>query len=373
MSEKRNGQTIVAQKTINEKVFGKSSDSTTLRFKNGLLKKHLIIEAGSKFSNNLKLIDGADPNEIFKNIPKIINDLKYKMVEFGKFAILINRKRKDQLYLGKVISFENYGTDTLYYLKVEVKQFSIGEDSYTVEEEYMLDPREPEQNSFIVKTRIWSLSDKQYISIDKINKILGRRFYKTYEKIETSYIPAVVILNPFDGEADIEGLEEIFNLERQLLKEIERDLNLSRKKVLYKTRLARKTKGQLEVEMNNDSIVVFEDGNAVFTSPIDLWAPALTVESITRVIDWLVNYTLKMKFASKDTMSTGAQKTNEQVSEINQSAQNYLEDKKELYGYYLSRFFSMISGEEVKVELQLMTTINRLVNGGNNINNEGAE
>lgn len=334
-------------------------------FQRGLLKRHLIIEAGSKISNKLKIISGKDTVESIEDLNIVINQLKYKLVEHGLVA-LVKDDKKGQLYCAKVIEYDNFGTNKLQYLKIQKETVNTKEGDFIIELEYKIDPRTPKLTRYIVKTTATNFKTGDIISLEKLNKLLGRKFYSQWSVLKTAYIPSVVFKNSYDGVSDIEGLEEIFLLERQLLKEIPRDLDLSRKKILYKTRLARKTKGDLELEMTNDSIVVFEDGNAVFTSPIDLWAPGLIVKQITEAIDWLVNYTLKMKFAAKDSMATGAQKTDEQMSEINQSSQNYLEDKQEMWSIYMNKFINKCykSTDKVEVEFQLMTTINRLVNNG---------
>lgn len=337
--------------------------------KHGLLKRHLIIEAGSKFRNKLKLIKGEDPTENYINLTKTINVLKYSLPEHGEVALI--KKDNDSIYIGQIIKADDFQTGTLQYLLVRTQKISHKGIDYHIEEEFTVDPRTPEKRRYVMRTRVFDVSLDNFIGIDKFNKILGREFFRTWKKVETPYIPATVFKNSFDGESDIEGLDELFELERQLLKEIVRDINLSRKKILYKTRLARKGKRELEIEMNEDSIVVFEDGNAIFTSPIDLWSPPLIIETITKTIDWLTNYVLKMKFAAKDTMSTGAQKTDEQVSEINQSAQNFLEDKVEMWSISMNEFLNL--GKERKdwdtiVEFQLMSTINRLVKGNGNDN-----
>lgn len=351
-------------KQIRENIYGTSDKPTKSHFRYGTLKRHLIIEEGSKFSNKVKFVSGEDLVKL-SNLTTTINTLKYKLPEQGLVALVRSRKYEDELYIGRVIKHDNFGTNKLHYLKIEVKTIKTKEGEVLIEEEFMLDPRSEETTSYIVKT-IATFVNGNEINISQLNKLLGIQFYQRYEILKTGFIPAEVFYNSFDGESDIEGLDEIFALERQLLKEIVRDLNLSRKKVLYKTRLANKSAETLELEMNNDSIVVFADGNAVFTSPIDLWSPALSIEAITRTIDWLINYTLKMKFAAKDTMSTGAQKTDEQVSEINQSAQNYLEDKKEMWSLYLTQFLNKIyETSKIEVEFELMTTINRVINGGN--------
>lgn len=351
-------------KDINQKIFNGDNINNKTYFKRGMLKRHLLVEAGSKFSNKLNVISGQEKVDGYTNLQETINLLKYKLPEYGEVALIENNKRKNEVYIGKVMKSEDFGTGELQYLRVQAKELKHGGKTYTIEEEYMLDPRTKDLSSYVVKTTVLNNSDNQQISVQALNELLGRKFYNLWVVLDTPYIPAVIFRNSFDGESDIEGLEEVFLLERQLLREITRDLNLGRKKILYKTRLARKSKSDLEVEMNNDSIVVFEDGNAVFTSPIDLWAPQLVIETITRTIDWLVNYTLKMKFAAKDSMATGAQKTDEQVSELNQSAQNYLEDKKEMWSHYMTKFLNLSSGEsEVEVEFQLMTTVDRLVNG----------
>lgn len=356
--EKKEIQTHLNKKIFANQVIGKKY------FEKGLLRRHLIVEAGSKFSNKLNWISGEESGKKLRNLPKAINMLKYKLVEHGEYSLVQDHKNKDMLHACQVIKWDDFGTGELYYLYVRFKEYTINGEKFIVEKEYQLDPRTPDLKTFVVKTTAYNVGEGQYMSIDKLNKLLGRNFYTLWEVVDTPYIPAAVFQNSFDAESDIEGLEEVFLLERQLLKEIPRDLDLSRKKVLYKTRLARKGKTELEIEMNNESIVVFEDGNAVYTSPIDLWSPALAIETITRTIDWLTNYVLKMKFAAKDSMATGAQKTDEQVSEINQSAQNYLEDKKELLSWTMTDFLRMILGdEEIEVEFQLMTTVDRLING----------
>lgn len=332
-------------------------------FKRGELKRHLIIEAGSKFSNRLKIEKGQEVIDKIENLSEVIRDLKYKLVEFGKVALL-KEPNENSFYIGIIKEYEDYGKDKLYQLKVHTKTMKVGEDEYAIYEEYQLDPDNEDLNSFIVKTEIIRTTNQENIPIEKFNKLLGRKFYEQQRKLETPYIPAKVFKNSFDGKSDIDGLDEIFSLERQLLKEIVRDLDLSRKKILYKTKLsAGKTKEKLEVQMTKDNIVVFEDGNALFMSPIDLWNPSLAIEAITKTIDWLVQYTLKMKFATKDTMATGAQKNENQLSEINQSAQNYLEDKKEAWSDALTSFINLVYSTKVKVEFQLMTTINRIING----------
>lgn len=340
------------------------------RFRHGMLKRHLIIESGSKISNKLKIVKGEDPNNNFINLAETINILKYQLPEHGEVALMrhVESDKQDQVYTAKVLEAEDYGTGKLHYLKVLRKTQTVKGVDYNIEQEYSIDPRTPDKSAYVMRTNVYSADTKEMISIDAFNKLIGRKFYTMWTILETPYIPGIVFKNSYDGESDIHGLEEIFDLERQLLKEIQRDLDLSRKKILYKTRLSRKGKGELEIEMLNDSIVVFEDGNAVFTSPIDLWAPQLVIEQITKVIDWLVNYVLKMKFAAKDTMSTGAQKTDEQVSEINQSAQNYLEDKLEMYSLYMNKFLNIDKPKkewETIVEFELMTTVERLVTGSN--------
>lgn len=340
-----------------------AEEAARSHFRQGQLKRHLIVEAGSKFSNQLKVESGQEVIDRIKNLPKVLRDLKYKLVEYGKVA-LIKHPDKDAFYIGKVKEYEDYGEEKLYQLKVETKTVKVGDEDYAVYEEYQLNPANDDLNSFIVKTEIIKTSNQENISVKKFNKLLGRKFYEEFKLLKTPYIPATVFLNSYDGKSDIDGLDQIFSLERQLLKEIVRDLNLSRKKILYKSKLAAgKSKGDLEVEMTKDNIVVFEDGNALFMSPIDLWNPALALDAITKTIDWLVQYTLKMKFATKDTMATGAQKNDNQLSEINQSAQNYLEDKKEAWSETLTSFINLVYSTEVKVEFQLMTTINRIING----------
>lgn len=340
-----------------------AEEAAKSHFRQGQLKRHLIVEAGSKFSNQLKVESGQEVIDRIKNLPKVLRDLKYKLVEYGKVA-LIKHPDKDTFYIGKVKEYEDYGEEKLYQLKVETKTVKVGDEDYAVYEEYQLNPANDDLNSFIVKTEIIKTSNQENISVKKFNKLLGRKFYEEFKLLKTPYIPATVFLNSYDGKSDIDGLDQIFSLERQLLKEIVRDLNLSRKKILYKSKLAAgKSKGDLEVEMTKDNIVVFEDGNALFMSPIDLWNPALALDAITKTIDWLVQYTLKMKFATKDTMATGAQKNDNQLSEINQSAQNYLEDKKEAWSETLTSFINLVYSAEVKVEFQLMTTINRIING----------
>lgn len=348
---------------VNENIYGKKFDSKK-HFRHGMLKRHLIMEAGSKVSNKLNIISGEEKVKKITNLQKTINVLKYKLPEYGECALVQNHIRPNESFAAEVIEWDDFGTGILYYLKIKQQEISKNSKSYSIEKEYKLDPRFPDLNKFVVKTIAYDVTSGDEIGIEQLNKILGRRFYTKFEVLKTPYIPAEVFLNTYDGESDIYGLEEIFLLERQLLKELQRDLDLSRKKILYKTRLARKSKGTLEVEMNNDSIIVFEDGNAVFTSPIDLWAPALALETITKTIDWLVNYTLKMKFAAKDSMATGAQKTDEQVSELNQAAQNYLEEKKEMLSLYMNQFLrKVLKDKTIEVEFQLMTTIDRLVNG----------
>lgn len=348
---------------ITRRIYGKTISDKTY-FANGMLKRHLLIEAGSKVSNKLDIISGEEKIKSITNLQEAINVLKYKLPEFGEYALIQNHKNKNELYAAEIIDSDDFGTGKLYYLKIKHRETTIKSRKFSIEKEYMLNPRTPNLNKFIVKTSAYDISSGNIISIKQLNKLLGREFYTSHEVLDTPFIPATIFKNSYDGESDINGLEEVFLLERQLLKEIQRDLNLSRKKVLYKTRLARKSKQDLEVEMTKDSIVVFEDGNAVFTSPIDLWAPALAIETITRTIDWLVNYTLKMKFAAKDSMATGAQKTDEQVSEINQAAQNYLEEKKEMLSLYMNKFLrKILKDESIEVEFQLMTTIDRLVNG----------
>lgn len=332
-------------------------------FKYGMLKRHLIIEAGSKFSNKLKYIKGDEPAEI-NNLIETINILKYELVEKGKVALIKSRAIKNNIYIGEVVDSNDFGTGVLHYLKVKVKTIKHKGEEFLIEEEFKLDPRTEELTKYVVKTLVTNISVGTEISIAQFNKLLGREFYKPYEILTTGYIPATIFFNSYDGLSDMDGLEEIFLLERQLLKEIPRDMDLSRKKVLYKTRLAGKSKEDLEVEMTEDSIVVWNNGNAVFTSPIDLWSPALASKTITETIDWLVNYTLKMKFAAKDSMATGAQKTDEQISEINQAAQNYVEEKKQMWGHYMTEFLRLITNDkEVEVEFELMTTVDRLVNG----------
>lgn len=342
-------------------------------FKYGNLKRHLIIESGSKFSNKLKVKNGQDELNKISNLVETFNELKYKIVEHGTYALCKDLKH-GHLYTGEVVRFEKYAGNKLYYARIKIREIKCKEGQFLIEEEYKLDPKDKKGASrYLKKTIATNLSTESEVDITKINKYLGREFYLKEEPIPSGHIPIEIFFNSYDGKSEIEGLDEIFNLERQLLKEIVRDLNLSRKKVLYKTRLARKEGPELEVEMNTKSLVVFEDGNAVFTSPIDLWSPALNIEAITRCIDWLVNYTLKMKFAAKDTLSTGAQKTDEQISEINQAAQNYTEDKKELWTISLNNFLQKNYSKNIDVEIQLMTTINRLVNGGTNKPTEGDE
>lgn len=342
-------------------------------FKCGNLKRHLIIESGSKFSNKLKVKNGQDELNKISNLVETFNELKYKIVEHGTYALCKDVKY-GHIYTGEVVRFEKFAGNKLYYARIKVREVKCKEGQFLIEEEYLLDPRDKKGTSkYWKKTIATDLSTDSQVDITKINKYLGREFYSKWQKMPDGHIPIEIFFNSYDGKSEIEGLDEIFNLERQLLKEIVRDLNLSRKKVLYKTRLARKEGSELELEMNTKSLVVFEDGNAVFTSPIDLWSPALNVEAITRCIDWLVNYTLKMKFAAKDTLSTGAQKTDEQISEINQAAQNYTEDKKELWTISLNNFLQKNYSKNIDVEIQLMTTINRLVNGGTNKPTEGDE
>ncbi len=336
----------------------------------GHMGNYLVKEHGSKISNILDVKKGKGAyNSITtvknKKIKRLIRQLKYKCAIEGELALVSEKDINGDLslYLGKVFHFEDYGTDRIHYLKVAYKQISDKLDGYVITKEYMIDPRTPEFSKYVVKTEAFNTSTNQKVNLTKINELVGRQVFSVWKQLDTPYIPAAIFDWDENGNGVLHNMQEILLLERQLLREIPRDLNLSRKKVLYKTRLARKSAADLEIEMNEKGIVVFEDGNALFSSPIDLWAPQLAVKSITETIDWLMSYALKVTFAAKDSMSTGAQKGDKQISEINQAPQNILEDRLEAWSETMSSFLSMITNKNIEVEFNAMTTPDNLING----------
>ena len=353
----------------NSKKKCEDKEDKTLRFENGLLEDHLIKQAGSKFKNKISLegfVKKEQQEELIEEMKPIIRSFKYEIVKNGVEAIMFNAAKK-MYSVGKVIDYNKYGTNDLYYLKVVIGKIIHQKDTFSICEEYKLNETNGSDiTKFVIITSAYNVATGDNVDIKKINKIIGRDVYSTKPVVlNTPYIPAEVFLNDWEGKSDTDSLEQIFDLERQMLMEIKRDIDLGRKKILYKTRLARKTKGILEIEMNNDSIVVFEDGNAVFTSPIDLWAPQLIIKSITETIDWLKQYVLKMKFAAKDVLMTGAQKTDSQSSDMNEDSHNYNQDKAESWSITLSKLFRKIySNKKIKAKIEISeSTQNRIQNG----------
>lgn len=271
------------------------------------------------------------------NFKLILRQLYRKNPEWGKVFLANVKTNKTRVYLARVIGDPEYDGANLKAVEYTTDSFN----TQATKQQYQLHIREEIVGGARVKTyKAYNLTSRSYIDIATLNKYLGTK-YPDQPIIEPyDYISGEVILNNADGTSDIADLEFIASQVEKFFAEIPEDSDVTNPKIIYKKRLNPKTEPEeLMAQIKDGRIIVFNDNNAIYNSPIDIWNPAGRSEAYMKILDFLFSYGSMLANGFRETDTNATNKHGLEMLARNISANNYVEEKCDILSICFASFY----------------------------------